>query len=222
MYLICRNSRGNSTRHKMQPGKCWNGSSWWIKDKGKCFKSKYFSLLIENVGHSVLPGSQEPPPWAIPSRPVESLGPGSGVCSFRSEGLRKVLHFQTSVSLSRTWRGSKLPSPLKDWVEEEKAMVGIIILYKSKELSLSFFLFFFSLFFHWFHSFHKQSAFAWPETTQRRLVWMRWPHWESLKRTNEFSGRVWGLPQFWFYLIILLWLVSLYPCLSLKISSLFF
>lgn len=66
---------------------------------------------IANVGRSVLPGSQGPPPWAVPSRLVENLGPGSGVCSLCSEGLRKVLHFQTSVSLSRAWGGSQFPSP---------------------------------------------------------------------------------------------------------------
>lgn len=169
MYLICRNSRGNSTRHKMHPWKCWNGSKFLTNERrSECFKSKYIPSFMENMGSLVLQGLKESPPWAICSLQVENCGCGSGVCCPRSEDLRKVA--QTSISLNIRMKMLEAPC-LPQSTGYKKENMGISPVNRNKELSVSFFsLFFFHLlkillksFFHSLHArvlLHNRNLFS--------------------------------------------------------------
>lgn len=133
----------------------------------ECFKSKYISSSMENMGSSVLQGLKESPPWAICSLQVEDCGCGSGVCRPHSEDLRKVA--QTLVSLNIRMKMLEAPC-LPQSTGYKKENMGISPENRNKELSVSFFslsLFFSSfknsIFFHSLHArvlLHNRNLFS--------------------------------------------------------------
>ena len=117
------------------------------KKRHECFKSKYISSPIEDVGHSVLQEFSKSPPWAVCALQVGNCGHGPRVCSLLSEDLRKIASLPDLNFLKYRMKMLRAPSlPWRTGYRRKRRQWVLSCYMKLRNYNFHSFLFFFHSF----------------------------------------------------------------------------